>query len=74
MLERYIDTGLTNLFCCSTVDEFAEYKSPTPMASHIMSNAVLIPIHADTMGLADMRWIGLAINDYFETFPKQFDL
>jgi len=70
MLEKYIDTGLTNLFCCSTVDEFSEYKKTTPMASRIMSNAVLIPIHADTMTPEDMRWIGKAINDYFEAFPR----
>jgi len=71
MLERYIDTGLTNLFCCSTVNEFAEYKSPTPIASRIMSNAVLLPIHADTMGPRDMQWIGQAINDYFEVCPGE---
>jgi len=34
-----------------------------------MFNAVVLSIHADTMGPADMRWIGQAINDYFESFP-----
>ena len=71
MLERYIDTGLTNLFCCSTVKEFAGYARPTPIASRIMSNAVLIPIHAETMKEEDMCWIGQAINDYFEFFPEK---
>jgi len=70
MLERYIDTGLTNLFCCSTVKEFSEYESPTPMASRIMSNAVLLPIHADTMDSKDMHWIGQTINEYFMINPE----
>jgi dTDP-4-amino-4,6-dideoxygalactose transaminase len=63
MFESYIDTGYTNLFCCTDVPEFREFRSPTPTASRIISNVVMLPVHS-TYSESDMRWIGHCVNQY----------
>jgi dTDP-4-amino-4,6-dideoxygalactose transaminase len=64
--DRYIDSGLTNLCCCSAAEEFAVYhRGRTPVAPAVRDNAVLIPIHSEWT-MADMRWLGAAINQYHQ--------
>jgi dTDP-4-amino-4,6-dideoxygalactose transaminase len=65
LLNKYIDTTISNLDCCSRNPIFKEFNKYTPEAFKFMDNVIFLPIHP-AMEFEDVRYMAKAVKEYYD--------
>lgn len=65
LFDRYIDTTVSGLDCCSRELLFKEFNKYTPEAFRLMDSMVFLPIHSN-MDIKQIKYIVQVVGEYYE--------
>jgi len=72
LFDRFIDTTVSGLNCCSREPIFSDFNKETPEAFNFMDNMIFLPIHSN-MDNPQIKYIAKVVQDYYKKYQKSYE-